>query len=204
MDTLAEEIARQKDQLEAAPRVEVRTQELAVAFDDIDQFQGCVEVYATAEQEVIRTVLDVYDQDGSYKIEAQELDGDWEDSFRRYTIPDVLVLLSSLVHRITGTREVELDTDHWPDCRVVLTQHHLTSRSPYRTTSTVLFRGGYFECLDEVRERVAPDGLPTDIDIDIRGEIPPKHTVEDPPTAPDWLRADPETEPDQGEVELPF
>ena len=201
MDSLADELETQTDWLEQCPRVRV-LQDLDAAVPD-RPYEGTVEVYESREQRELQLCLDLYDQEGSYKVEAQEVDGHYDDSFRRYTIPDTLILLSSLLHRYMGTWEIDLDTDHWPACRVELTQHHLTHRSPHRKTSTVLYRGSYFDCLEHVRERVDPDGLPTDIDLDIKGDLPPKHTVEEPPQEPEWVRANGNVEAEDGEV-MPF
>lgn len=204
MDNLAEEIKRQKDRLEAVDRVSVYL-DLDAAHPE-RPYQGSVDIEAANEPTSgndSKVALDVYDQGDSYKVEAHEPKGSWEDSFRRYTVPDVMLLLSSLIHRITGSRELDLDKEHWPPCRLVVTREHLTARRE-RFSSTVTFRGDYFECLEKLRSSVPPEGPPTDLDFEIKGDIPPEHTVEEPPSGPDWLHSDAETEPDEGEVELPF
>jgi hypothetical protein len=177
---LAAELLKQKDRLEAADRVTVEPQDL-ISRANGHAYQGSVDIYATPEREKLHTSLDLYAQDGSFKIDAHEPNGDWSDSFRRYTVPDVLLLVSSLIHQITSSRSVELEKEHWPSCRLVVTREHLTARRE-RFSSTVTFRGDYFECLEELRESVSSEGPPTDLDFDIKGDIPPEHTVEEPPS----------------------
>lgn len=185
MDSLSQEINRQKDRLEAVGPVTIYL-DIDAAHPD-RPYQGAVDLYAN-DDEMTKVSLDLYDQEGSFKIESHDSRGVSGETFRRYTVPDVLLLVARLVHSHTG-RRVELDREHWPPCRVVLTREHLTARRD-RFSSTVTFRGDYFECLEELRSIVPPEGPPSDVQVDIKGDVPPKHTVEEPPSGSDQTPQD--------------
>ena len=175
---LPNELIRQKKNLEAADGVTVRAQYLSDAVND-GPHAGAVEV----DMGDTTIDLDLYDRGGRYRVEGNERGTSWSDSWTRSTVADTLVLVSSLVHRMTGSREIDLDSDHWPPCRVVHINTHPTRRRN-RHTRTVVFRGDYFECLQYVREHTPPDGLPSDHDVEIKGDTPAEHTVEEPTDEP--------------------
>lgn len=76
-------------------------------------------------------------------------------------------------------REMQMIEDH--ACYVAYINHNIDSR-PRRTTSRIGFAGTFMECHEHVEELYdAMSGhMPSDLDIAIRGDIPPVHTCEEP------------------------
>lgn len=189
---LAQELLAQKDALEEAPGVTVEGQDLA-SREQGHAYSGCVKIDLAHPYRSQTTnldlsgrtlILDLYDYDDDFRVSAHQPGAGqgqhWSDEFTRYTVPDVLILVSSLIYRATGSRAVDLDTDHWPSCRVKFTKIHPTARRERRTRK-ILHRGSYLECWEYLQDALEEGPMPSDMHFSIEGDVPAKHTVEEPP-----------------------
>lgn len=167
--------SQQKDALEEASGVTVEGQDL-VSQKQGHAYSGHVKIEL---EEAPPVYLDLYDRDRGYEISAHQSGTDWTERYNRSTVPDLIFKVTRLVGELTG-ETVYLDRDHWPPCRVVFMKTHPTARRERRTCK-VLHRGSFLECWEYLQDSLDDEPIPSDYHFDIEGDLPRKHTVEQPP-----------------------